>query len=885
MADESFTVYERPKPMIFRKTSELSQLDILNILTANLGDRRSAQSEPALLMTPELAEAQDTGGTWTDIMPVTGRGTGTELVLWLLAVQSIALAGFPLMARIFRPLADNGYLLGKALSLLVVSYLAWLGAATHILAFSRTSVVLAIIILASLSALVAYRSRREFVNLIREKWRWFLTAEVLFLAIFLALVLLRAANPDLWHPFRGGEKPMDVSYLTAVTRSSFMPPYDPWFAGGHLNYYYFGHFIVATLIRLTGTVPEFAVNLAIPTFWAMTFCAAFSIGVNLTEATIRRIHPRSFPTRGAVVAGLAAALMVAIAGNLDGPVQLAQKIGPAAWDIVTDPSAVGFSQLWNVAVPALTGDGFDFWRSSRMIVVPGTISITEFPFFSYLFADPHAHVFAMPFALLAVGLSLAIGLALYDRRRTLSVALPVAALALTLGALYAAHSWDYPTYLFIAGAAIAIALLARGVGLRTALLWSAVGIVTLLVVSIILFAPYHASNATFYTDIVPSTEQTPLRSLIAIFGLPLLIIVVSIRPALTLEFGLPNGRLTTLFGEFRRRLSPPGEPRAVLLRRAILIAITIIVVLGSVLIIIAGFGTAVVTIFLAVTTLFLALSPRLPLTVRLAYGASSLALGLIAAVDFFAIQDYLVRMNTIFRVYLQAWILLGISAAFLLWWTLRRGGALRMPGIGRVYRGAFFTLLGLLIVGVSVYPVLGTRARLADRIDTNVPLTLDGTAYMQGGSYLDVDSSEIVLRHELDALLWLRENAVGIPVVAEAGLPPGGRDNPYYRIQSRAAMYGGFPMIIGWPWHQTQQRGIGIAEQEIDRRQNDVSRLYSSGSNWVIERILDEYDVGYVMVGQTERAYYREDRIETLEQHPRLSLAYENERVRIYEVL
>ena len=186
---------------------------------------------------------------------------------------------------------------------------------------------------------------------------------------------------------------------------------------------------------------------------------------------------------------------------------------------------------------------------------------------------------------------------------------------------------------------------------------------------------------------------------------------------------------------------------------------------------------------------------------------------------------------------------------------------------------------------MSIYPVLGTRARLADRINTSVPLTLDGTAYMQDGTYIDVDDTEIILRHELDALLWLRENADGLPVVAEAGLPPTQHDTPYYRIQSRAAMYSGLPMIIGWPWHQRQQRGIGIAEPEIDRRQSDVRRLYSSGSPTVITRILAEYDVGYVLIGQTERAYYPEDGIRSLEQHPRLSLVYENEAVRVYRVL
>ena len=431
MADESFTVYERPKPMLFRKATALTESEYAQILSADLpplGRRLATPESPSLLMSTELAEAQDEGGTWTDIMPTTGRGSGTELVLWLLAIQGIALAGFPLMARIFRPLPDSGYLLGKALSLLIVAYLAWLGAALQIVPFSRMSVAVAILILAAASALVAYRSRRELLNFIQSRWRWLLTAEALFIVVFLAFVALRAANPDLWHPFRGGEKPMDVSYLTAVTRSSFMPPYDPWFAGGHLNYYYFGHFIVATVIKLTGTVPEYAVNLAIPTFWAMTFCAAFSIGVNLAEATIQRLRTYQFPAIGALVAGLLAALMVAIAGNLDGLVQLAERIGPAAWDAITFSSAGGFSNLLTVTASALGGEGFDFWRSSRMIAVPGTISITEFPFFSYLFADPHAHIFAMPFALVAIGLSLAIALALYDRRNIMSIALPFAAL-------------------------------------------------------------------------------------------------------------------------------------------------------------------------------------------------------------------------------------------------------------------------------------------------------------------------------------------------------------------------------------------------------------------------------------------------------------------------
>ena len=126
-----------------------------------------------------------------------------------------------------------------------------------VLLFGIVPLALALIALAGGS--LAYRQRADLRREFKARWNYYLLVEALFLAFFLAFLLVRIGNPDLWHPAMGGERPMDFAYLNAVIKSTEFPPYDPWFAGGYLNYYYFVQVMAGTLIKLISIVPAVTV--------------------------------------------------------------------------------------------------------------------------------------------------------------------------------------------------------------------------------------------------------------------------------------------------------------------------------------------------------------------------------------------------------------------------------------------------------------------------------------------------------------------------------------------------------------------------------------------------------------------------------------------------
>ena len=882
-ADESFSVYDHPKLLLFRNDDWLDSETIYDRILGPSGGfptRQSGSPIPPsesgssrqLMLSPDQLEARQAGGTWTDIINPDRRADWISVAIWIVVAEVIALIVFPLAFIVFRPLADRGWLFSKGLGLLLLGLVVWLLSSLELMAFTRAAVIAGAAGLALVNLALLFLKWEEVRAFFKERWKTLLVAELVFLAAFAAFILVRMANPDLWHPYRGGEKPMDMAYLNAVLKSSFMPPYDPWFGGGYINYYYWGQFLVGMLIHATGIAPEIALNLAVPLFFAMTAAFSYSVVYNLASAA----KDRSQFVGGVspVVAGLLGAAFVVVLGNLDGAIQLGQG-------------------AWRAAFEGLPMGEFDFWRSSRMMPPdPPGHEITEFPFFTFLFADPHAHLWALPFTVLCIGIASAVVLGVRSRAGRDSFwnaeqLLRIAVLGIAVGALRLLNTWDYPTYLLLGAAAVAIGeYIAQGGLSSLMLLRTGLKAALVFLVGYVVFLPYHLYYETFFSSVERTTNTTPLWQFLAITGLFVFAIgsfyLWQLRRVLVSTLSAIRPTFDSLVDTLsERRMNPAPQVGPWTLLALIVSALAAGYVLTALAYGYGAGGTMVFAIALIALVVGMVLSAlanpgrETPVTLFVSLMAGT-ALTLVLGLDVFRVEGDIERMNSVFKFYMQVWVLLALAAAFMVWRLF--GSELFNGARPWGYRYVWAGGLAVLIVSAAVYPILGTQDRLRDRFNGNVtPLTLNGLAYVEGTIYHESEGP-IDLEADFEGIRWLRDNVQGSPIILEA-------NTPTYRWGGRVSIYTGLPSVVGWQWHQEQQRWD--YRQMVAPRIRDVERIYSTQDISVARDLLAQYGVKYVYVGQLERSYYPSEGIAKFDSDlsPYMSRVFHSDEVVIYEVL
>ncbi len=910
-AEEAFTVYDHPKVLIYKKNADFSAQKVRDILAAvPLDGVRNVPpimaGSPTLTLNDEAMAAISAGGTWRDTFDPEGLEQSLAPVTWFVVIEMIGFVTAPILWRMVPALPDRGHALSRTVGLLAVSWVAWWFASVGVMAWTRLSIVASFGIVALVAGAIVRGHGRDWLRWLGANRGIVLTSEATFALAFAAFCVIRAYNPDLWHPARGGEKPMEFAYLNAFIRTASFPPYDPWYAGGYLNYYYWGYVLIAAITKLTGVIPAVAFNLAVPTVFALTATGAFGAASNL--AVLGADAARVAPSRGlATIGGMLGVAFTVVVGNLDAFGQLVVRLARSA-------AALGAGGLGSVAsliagIPSvlIVGEpleGFDFWRSSR--VIPNN-TINEFPFWTFLFSDLHAHMISLAFQVTLLGILLAIVASrpravsgnreqnALDRVRlllgldTVGVGLGIGWL---LGALRVINTWEFPTYVGLTVIAVGIREVspARAITLFGATR-TAVTIAVAFASSSLWFRPFWSSYLTVYSSVsLWTTDKSTLVDYTIIHGAMLLELI-----AFVAMFGWPAWRRSTpvRWGMLRVRRADAWSRldrlEALLggaapswgfssIIAAFFTTLAVICWLG-------GLGLVGVLMILCGAMVSTAWERREdgPISFAAAVGATGAAIGIF--VEFFTLSGDIGRMNTVFKFYLQVWVMWSVvSAAAAAWLCSRVFGSVHLAPVSAPEWawGSAFAATGL---AVLAYPLGAIPARLSDRF-APMPPTLDGMAYMRTATVFDA-SSEVApanpagvnLRAFADfvAIKWMLENIDGTPVILEATVPE-------YRWGSRVSKYTGLPAVLGWRWHQAQQRGPYAPQ--VDARLRDVQTMFNAPSASSITALLSRYRVRYVYIGDLERAYYTATGISKFASAPAIfRQVYGTDAVTIYEVV
>ncbi len=897
-AEEAFSVYDHPKTLVFRKNASFdlekvrtlfAQVDLDKVvnITAKQADAYKTANTPKsqLQLTPAEMLTQTQGGTWSELFnreSALNRYPFFGAAILYLFISLFGWLSFPMIRLALGGLQDKGFAFAKISALLGLAYLVFIAGNFDIPA-TKTTIMLFFMLIIAVNLIIAFFTRKSLLIDLKRLWKQYLLVEVLSLLAFAFFLYVRYQNPDLWHPWKGGEKPMDFSFFNAVLKSTIFPAYNPWFAGDFINYYYYGFVILAMPVKLLGIVPSIAYNIILPIWYALVFIGAYSVGWNLMKSFLKQA-PQFRLFGQPFWAGIWSALLLVFLGNL-GAVRLfketLEKLGAEGTDLalVTAFQKLGFffsglaKYLQKTPLPLYPGDWY--WVPSRMI--PGE-PITEFPMFTFLYADLHAHLMVMPVAILAVAWALSFLQTRMNfgdnlKHRMIKLITVFGLGALVLGALKPINTWDFYTYPLLA---IAVVLYTgfrypRPAMHKWANIYNHLSPILLAIAlfgfSVLMYKPFNELFRPGYNKVALwEGARTPLKSYSGHWGVFIFIVVIF------LLWQLFTWLKTTRLSTFKKYVSHRGK---IILAFGLLAFAFIGLLVMKVVVVVYALP-------ICVLALFLLLTEEKSDAKRLTYFIIGTAFLLTILVELIWPEGDNGRQNSVFKLYLQAWILLSLVAgpAMMVIWNAHKKW--KSP-----FQQLFEIILICFLAGAAFFPVMAGIDKMTDRMDKDAPHTLDGMTFMKTSSYIEpgvLDPQRphqvqaMSLAEDYEAILWMQENVKGSPVILEGQAYE-------YRWGNRFTIYTGLPGVVGWNYHQRQQHAV-LADNRVQDRVDSVNEFYNTNNLEYVKQFLREYQVGYIVVGQLEARFYPGGGLEKFSQNEGIlwDNVYNSGQTRIYQV-
>lgn len=762
-----------------------------------------------------------------------------QVVSWWAAVEALGLLALPLSLKVFRNLPDKGYAFSKILGLLCFSYVIWLSASTRLLPNHRLTMLFFLLAFSSLFVLWLRRHPATITKQLQACRPAILTTEIVFLSTFVLWIVVRSYSPAIL----ATEKPMDFAFLNSILRTSYFPPPDPWLSGFSLNNYYFGHCIVAVLTKLTDVPSAVGFNLAIALIFSLVAIGIFSLVYNLICAR------NSKGQRQAIAFGLLGIMLVLIAGNLEGILELFYSRGAGS------PEFWKWLNIKGLVQPYVSGQWYPtehwwWWRATRVIdtFVNGQsldYTITEFPIFSFLLADMHAHLLALPFALMVLALSFNVLLnrepiSLRQAKRNPA---DLVFVMISLGSLGVIHTWDLPSYAAIFITCVFLqhylteSRFAHQVGMSPTYKWWQPAAVSIIILAgiFLYYLPFYYSFQRPVTGILPwlgpGTRPLYLVILYGLFGfigistalslsripaahtrdilkaLGILIPFLLVPLLIWTLIKVPVGVVTT---------GPTTAAFSVLDRWRNLLPLILVMFLFA-WVLIAKAQKAKETGTASISDLYMLI--LMLAGVLLIYGT-----------DLFFVRDVVFgnRINTVFRFHYQAWVFLSLTAAYGLYHMANAGNNLSI--IRKLTLASWWGLTVLLIASSLFYPVAAT----INRSNFSGRATIDGLGFLNNP--------------EREAIKWLKDNAPENAVVLEAY-------GEAYSEGGRISEWTGIPTVLAWSWHQKIWRGT---DEDFKDRARDIDTMFRSNNPQETRVLLAKYKITHIYIGGLEQRTYGE---------------------------
>ena len=441
---------------------------------------------------------------------------------WLLAAV-MGFAAMPVTGSLFWRFEDKGWIFSKVLAVAATGFITWFLVSIKLVPFTGITCAAVTVICAVLCFLLLKKESKEKIECFPvEKISLVYWEELIFFLAFLLWTYVAGFHPAAY----GTEKFMDYGFMEAMMRSTVLPARDLWYSEGHINYYYGGQYFAVFLTKLSHTKVELTYNLMRTFVAGLAFAMPFSLVYQMTVDRMKgQPKGEKIKKRLPFIAGFTAGTAVSIAGNMH-YVIYAQII---PW--IQKLTGQEVSSYWFPDATRYIGYNPD---------VPDK-TIHEFPCYSFVLGDLHAHVVNVMFVLFLVGLLYAWMRSARMREAVImkpgrkqfwkkQLLIPhILLAAVMIGMFRFTNFWDFIIYFVVTGGVVLFTNIVQFDGkVKRILAVTAVQAVEIIVISYVVSLPFTLQFDSMFKGVGIAQNHSMIHQLLILWGLPVVLTVLLI---------------------------------------------------------------------------------------------------------------------------------------------------------------------------------------------------------------------------------------------------------------------------------------------------------------------------------------------------------------------